>query len=184
METTETILANYYAFPVLEKKEQRQLKYDVKRLNKRRCKKNEDFKIEREKQIEEIEDLFKILCDFNGFKVELVKSNTRKREILIMRQISHYFAYRYINTGYAAIGLAIGNTDHVTVMHSCKNIVQNTASSYSILQVCYNKKATKKEYHTENRTFNTNDKFYVLIEHIDVYLKSIGYQLNNRIYAR
>jgi hypothetical protein len=48
--------------------------------------------------------------------------NTRKREIVLVRQVSMYFAKRYSKLSLAKIGQEIGGKDHATVLHACKTV--------------------------------------------------------------
>lgn len=53
---------------------------------------------------------------------ETIKSLTRKREIVVARQICMYMAKNYRTDSLATIGEFYGKKDHATVLHSCKTI--------------------------------------------------------------
>lgn len=48
---------------------------------------------------------------------------SRKREIVVPRQIAMYFAKNYTYESLAKIGYALGKKDHATVLHACKTVI-------------------------------------------------------------
>lgn len=69
-----------------------------------------------------IEYIQKVVCDYYGITVDLMKSKTRRREVVQTRQIIMYFAKQYTNCSLASIGQMCGNKDHATVLHACKTV--------------------------------------------------------------
>ncbi len=69
-----------------------------------------------------IEYIQKVVCDYFDMPIELLKSKTRKREIVQARQIAMYFAKKMTKSSLANIGLHCGNKDHATVLHACKTV--------------------------------------------------------------
>ncbi len=69
-----------------------------------------------------IDYIQKIVCDYFGIPVDLMKSKDRRREIVQVRQLSMYLAKKHTNASLSIIGLQCGNKDHTTVLHSCKTI--------------------------------------------------------------
>ena len=69
-----------------------------------------------------IDYIQKIVCDYFEIQVELMKSKTRKREIVQARQLAMYFSKILTKSSLAKIGLHCGNKDHATVLHACKTI--------------------------------------------------------------
>ena len=63
-----------------------------------------------------------IICYGEGINAELVKTPTRKAEILFARQLIIYFAVKYKSGTYAVIGSLVGGKDHSTVVHSIDTI--------------------------------------------------------------
>ena len=47
---------------------------------------------------------------------------TRKREVVVARQMSMYLAKKYTTLSLAGIGDVLGKKDHATVLHACKTI--------------------------------------------------------------
>jgi chromosomal replication initiator protein len=58
------------------------------------------------------------------FEVESSSLNTksRKREVVMVRQIAMYLAKKYTDSSNSMIGQYIGHRDHATVIHACKTI--------------------------------------------------------------
>ena len=53
---------------------------------------------------------------------ERLNSSERTREVAIARQLAMYLAKQLTKIPLTAIGAAIGNRNHATVLHSCKTI--------------------------------------------------------------
>ena len=51
-----------------------------------------------------------------------LESSERTREVAIARQLAMYLAKQHTKMPLTAIGAAIGNRNHATVLHSCKTI--------------------------------------------------------------
>lgn len=69
-----------------------------------------------------IDYIQKIVCDYFNLPVELLKSKTRKREVVQARQIAMYFAKSMTKSSLATIGLYCGGKDHATVLHACRTV--------------------------------------------------------------
>ncbi|MCK9254866.1 MAG: chromosomal replication initiator protein DnaA [Bacteroidales bacterium] len=69
-----------------------------------------------------IDYIQKVVCNYFSMPVETLASKTRKREIVQARQIAMYFAKTMTKSSLAAIGSAIGNKDHATVLHAFKTV--------------------------------------------------------------
>ncbi|HPT03591.1 MAG TPA: chromosomal replication initiator protein DnaA [Bacteroidales bacterium] len=69
-----------------------------------------------------IDYIQKIVCDFFDIPVDLINSNTRKREIVQARQLSMYFSKKHTKASLQAIGIHCGNKDHATVLHACRTV--------------------------------------------------------------
>ncbi len=64
----------------------------------------------------------KVVCDYFDLPIEMIKSKTRKREIVQARQISMYFAKQLTKSSLASIGASCGGKDHATVLHAFKTV--------------------------------------------------------------
>ncbi len=73
-----------------------------------------------------IDYIQKVVCDYFDMPIELLKSKTRKREIVQARQLAMYFSKQLTKNSLASIGAQCGNKDHATVLHACRTV--NTLS--------------------------------------------------------
>ena len=69
-----------------------------------------------------IDYIQKVVCDYFDLPLELLKSKTRKREIVQARQIAMYFSKKMTKSSLANIGLHCGGKDHATVLHACRTV--------------------------------------------------------------
>jgi chromosomal replication initiator protein len=69
-----------------------------------------------------IDYIQKVVCDYFDLPIELLKSKTRKREVVQARQIAMYFAKQMTKSSLASIGAHCGGKDHATVLHACKTV--------------------------------------------------------------
>ena len=51
-----------------------------------------------------------------------VNSKSRKRDLVVARQVSMYLSQKYTRMPASRIGKLIGNRDHSTVIHSCSAV--------------------------------------------------------------
>lgn len=63
-----------------------------------------------------------LVCEYFEVPVEMVKSKTRKREIVQARQISMYLAKLHTKTSLKSIGAFFGGRDHSTVIYACQTV--------------------------------------------------------------
>lgn len=69
-----------------------------------------------------IDYIQKVVCDYFDLPIELLKSKTRKREVVQARQIAMYFAKSMTKSSLATIGMHCGGKDHATVLHACRTV--------------------------------------------------------------
>lgn len=69
-----------------------------------------------------IDYIQKVVCDYFDMPIELLKSKTRKREIVQARQLAMYFAKQLTKNSLASIGAQCGGKDHATVLHACRTV--------------------------------------------------------------
>lgn len=69
-----------------------------------------------------IDYIQKVVCDYFNLPIELLKSKTRRREVVQARQIAMFFAKRMTKSSLASIGAQCGGKDHATVLHACKTV--------------------------------------------------------------
>lgn len=69
-----------------------------------------------------VDDILEKVCVHYNVTQQNVFSRSRKRDYVIVRQVSMYFAQKYTKMPASRIGQLIGNRDHSTVIHSCSAI--------------------------------------------------------------
>ena len=69
-----------------------------------------------------IDFIHKMVSDYFNLPIELLKSKTRKREVVQARQIAMYFAKSLTKSSLSSIGLQCGGKDHATVLHACRTV--------------------------------------------------------------
>ncbi len=69
-----------------------------------------------------IDDILEKVCSHYNVTQQQVFSRSRKRDYVLVRQISMYLAQKYTKMPASRIGQLIGGRDHSTVVHSCSTI--------------------------------------------------------------
>ena len=69
-----------------------------------------------------IESIHKLVCEHLDLPYKKLLLNSRKREVVLARQIAMYFSKTMTKSTLKSIGDHFGGKDHTTVMHSCKNV--------------------------------------------------------------
>ena len=69
-----------------------------------------------------IDDILDKVCSHYNVTMSAVNSRSRKKDIVIARQVSMYMAQKYTKMPASRIGKLVGNRDHSTVIHSCSKI--------------------------------------------------------------
>lgn len=69
-----------------------------------------------------IDYIQKVVCDYFNLSLEMMKSKTRKREVVQARQIAMYFSKSLTKSSLATIGSHCGGKDHATVLHACRTV--------------------------------------------------------------
>ena len=69
-----------------------------------------------------IDDIINKVSDYYGIEPEAINTKSRKREVVLVRQVAMYLAKKHLDLSTSKIGLYIGNRDHATVLHACKTI--------------------------------------------------------------
>jgi len=71
-----------------------------------------------------VDDILEKVCGHYGIAQQHVFSKSRKRDYVLVRQVSMYLAQKYTKMPASRIGQLIGGRDHSTVLHSCSTIEQ------------------------------------------------------------
>ena len=69
-----------------------------------------------------IDSIKEAVCGYYGLETSRLLERTRKREVVVARQMSMYLAKKYTTLSLAGIGDVLGKKDHATVLHACKTI--------------------------------------------------------------
>jgi len=69
-----------------------------------------------------IETITKVVCEHLGVAENKIRDKTRKKEIVLARQIAMYLAKDLTLSSLKTIGLHFGGRDHSTVIHACNSI--------------------------------------------------------------
>ena len=69
-----------------------------------------------------IENIQKLVCDYYHVAYDRLLTKTRKREVVLARQITMYFAKKFTKQSLKTIGDHFGGFDHTTVIHSCQTV--------------------------------------------------------------
>ena len=69
-----------------------------------------------------IETITKIVCEHLGVAENKIRDKTRKKEIVIARQIAMFLSKELTHSSLKTIGLHFGGRDHSTVIHACGSV--------------------------------------------------------------
>ena len=68
------------------------------------------------------EDIIQLICNFYSVPIYRLESSTRKREVVIARQMSMFMLRYYTGLSYKAVAERFGGRDHTTAIHSINTI--------------------------------------------------------------
>lgn len=71
-----------------------------------------------------VDDIMDTVCNHFNVTTTAVNSKSRKRDLVVARQVSMYLAQKYTKMPASRIGRLVGNRDHSTVIHSCTQVEQ------------------------------------------------------------
>ena len=69
-----------------------------------------------------IDYIQKTIAEYFNLKPEDLKDKTRKKEVVIARQVAMYFSKEYTNHSLKSIGYHFGGRDHSTVIHAVQSV--------------------------------------------------------------
>ncbi|MFN5223576.1 MAG: chromosomal replication initiator protein DnaA [Bacteroidota bacterium] len=69
-----------------------------------------------------IDYIQKVVCDYFDLPLDVLKSKTRKREVVQARQLAMYFSKSMTKSSLSNIGTHCGGKDHATVLHACRTV--------------------------------------------------------------
>lgn len=75
-----------------------------------------------EKKTITIDEIIKKVAEFYGIEPSAINTRSRKREVVLVRQVSMFLAKKHLDMSTSKIGQYVGDRDHATVLHACKTI--------------------------------------------------------------
>jgi chromosomal replication initiator protein len=89
-----------------------------------------------------LEQIRSTVCEYFNIDEKDIQTNSRKKEIVIARQIAMYLSKQYTNNSLNAIGNAIGKRNHATVSHALQ-AVKNQLETDRDFKAAFNAIETK-----------------------------------------
>ena len=75
-----------------------------------------------EKPVITIDEIISKVAGYYSVEVNSINTRSRKREVVLVRQVAMFLAKKYLDMSTSKIGHYIGGRDHATVVHACKTI--------------------------------------------------------------
>ena len=69
-----------------------------------------------------IDSIKNAVCSYYDIKPDKLVMRSRKREVVVARQVAMYLSKKHTSTALASIGSLLGRYDHATVLYACKTI--------------------------------------------------------------
>jgi chromosomal replication initiator protein len=88
-----------------------------------------------------IDDITKVVCGHLSVPENKVREKTRKKEVVLARQICMYLSSKLTKSSLKTIGLHFGGRDHSTVIHACSTIEQALSSDIIVQELVGNLKS-------------------------------------------
>ncbi len=82
-----------------------------------------------------IDDISKTVCHYLNIPENKIREKTRKKEIVLARQLAMYFSKELTKSSLKTIGLHFGGRDHSTVIHACNSIEQMRNNDLSMKEL-------------------------------------------------
>lgn len=78
--------------------------------------------VQHESKAVSIENILEAVCEQYKLDSSAIHTKSRKREVVVARQVAMYLAKKHTDLSTSKIGKFIGDKDHATVLHACKTI--------------------------------------------------------------
>ena len=85
-----------------------------------------------------IETITNIVCEVLNIAENKIRDKTRKKEIVMARQIAMYLSKELTKSSLKTIGLHFGGRDHSTVIHACTTIEDSMSKDQSLKDIVNN----------------------------------------------
>jgi chromosomal replication initiator protein len=82
-----------------------------------------------------VEIITKAVCSYLNIAENKIRDKTRKKEIVIARQIAMYLSKELTKSSLKSIGLQFGGRDHSTVIHACRAVDEEMNSDTSFREM-------------------------------------------------
>ena len=69
-----------------------------------------------------VEDIIALVCRHYGLEEEIIRTKSRRREVVHARQVAMYLAKEHTDLSSSKIGVLIGGRDHATVLHALHSV--------------------------------------------------------------
>lgn len=87
----------------------------------------------KQKRVITVDLIMKTVSEYYGLTVDDLTSSSRRRQVTVPRQIAMYLTRELTGMSLPQIGLAFGNRDHSTVVHSCDLVADNLKTSQNMV---------------------------------------------------
>ena len=84
---------------------------------------------QRKVTVQKIQDT---VSDFFNVKKDLIQSPSRKREIVLARQVTMFFIKKHTQLSLSQIGVHVGNRNHATVLHACRTVTDQIETNSAL----------------------------------------------------
>jgi len=82
-----------------------------------------------------IENISRVVCEHLGVAENKIRDKTRKKEIVLARQLAMFLSKELTLSSLKTIGLHFGGRDHSTVIHACNTIEENKLNDESFNRI-------------------------------------------------
>jgi len=87
-----------------------------------------------------IDSITKVVCDYLNIGENKIRDKTRKKEIVMARQLAMYLSKELTKSSLKTIGLHFGGRDHSTVVHACASIEKQKENDSGLREMIGNLK--------------------------------------------
>ncbi|MFQ6092089.1 MAG: chromosomal replication initiator protein DnaA [bacterium] len=77
-----------------------------------------------------IESIQRRVCQYFSLPEDILRAKTRKKEVVLPRQIAMYLSKKMTNHSLKSIGLHFGGRDHSTVIYACQTVEREAERKY------------------------------------------------------
>lgn len=86
----------------------------------------------KQRRVITVDLIMKTVAEYYSLTVDDLTSQSRRRQVTVPRQIAMYLTREITGMSLPQIGLAFGNRDHSTVVHSCDLVAENITTSQTM----------------------------------------------------